>query len=59
MTIYYGPQLDAELAYRRERIAHDFQVASGWRKAARRARGRLLAFTHPASTRSDRALAAS
>lgn len=53
MTINYGPQLDAEIAYRRARIAHDFEVASGWRKAARRARSRLLAFTGTPLARSD------
>lgn len=59
MTNYYGPQLDAEIAYRRERIAHDFQVASGWRKAARRARNRLLGSTATPVARPDRPVAVS
>ncbi|NNG38926.1 hypothetical protein HJ588_06515 [Flexivirga sp. ID2601S] len=39
MNNFTGPALDTELAYRRERIAHDFAVAHGWELSLRRVTG--------------------
>lgn len=35
-----SPTIDAELAHRREQIAHDFAVAHGWELSIRRLFGR-------------------
>lgn len=52
----YNPLLEAEIEYRRNRIAHDYAAAHRWqlrgRRAARRMRGMVLpATSHRPSVR--------
>ncbi|MDF8265948.1 hypothetical protein [Luteipulveratus flavus] len=60
MTGYYGPHIDAEIAYRQQKIAHDHAVAHGWDLALRRLARRTLqplGFHDSGSQRAHRAAA--
>ncbi|AKU15253.1 hypothetical protein [Luteipulveratus mongoliensis] len=43
MIQFNQQQYDAEVAYRRDRIARDYRIAHDWESAARRAGGRVKA----------------